>query len=81
VQGLNLDLDWEGNERWEDAAGEKAARAHPLETGEPAIDTEDPADQEPLQTPHADVEVATPPLSGAGNAEDDMPKVAAPAGE
>lgn len=81
VQDLNLDLDWEGNERWEDAAGEKAARAHPLETGEPAIDTEDPADQEPLQTPHADVEVATPPLPGAENAEDDMPKVAAPAGE
>ena len=75
VQDLNLDLDWE------DAADDKAASTNSLETGEPAIDIENSADQEPLQTPHADAEVAALPLPDMQTAEDDMPKVAAPTGE
>ena len=47
VQDLNLDLDWEGDDRGEDSADEKAASSHSLETGDPAIDLEDSEDQEP----------------------------------
>ena len=79
VQDLNLDLDWEGDERWEDAAGDKAASTNSLETGEPAIDLENSADQDPLQTPHS--EVAALPIPDVQTAKEDMPKVAAPAGE
>ncbi len=68
-------------ERWEEAADDKAASMQLLETGEPAIDIENSADQEPLQTPHADAEVAALPLPDVQTAEDDIPKVAAPAGE
>ena len=63
------------------AADDKAASMQLLETGEPAIDIENSADQEPLQTSHADAEVAALPLPDVQTAEDDIPKVAAPAGE
>jgi hypothetical protein len=81
VQDLNLDLDWEEDERREDAMDDKTASTYPLETGEFPIDVEDSADHEPLQTPHTDVEVAAIPPPDVQTAEDDMPKVAAPTGE
>ena len=81
MQDLDLDLDWEGDERWEDVADDKAASTQSLETGEPVIDIENSVDQEPLQTPHTDAEVAVLPLPDVQIAEDDIPKVAAPAGE
>ena len=81
VQDLNIDLDWEEDERREEAANDQAASTPPLETGEPTIDTENSVDQEPLQTPHTGLEVAALPLPSVQTAEDDMPKVAAPTGE
>ena len=58
VQDLNIDLDWEEDERREEAANDQAASTPPLETGEPTIDTENSVDQEPLQTPYTGLEVA-----------------------
>ena len=81
VQDLNLDLDWEGDGRWKDVADDKTASTNSLEIGEHAIDIENSADQELLQTPHADAEVAAIPLPDVQTTEDDIPKVAAPAGE
>jgi hypothetical protein len=81
VQDLNIDLDWEEDERREEAANDQAASTPPLETGEPTIDTENSVDQEPLQTPHTGLEAAVLPLPSVQTAEDDMPKVAAPTGE
>tara|TARA_Y100000758_G_scaffold289517_1_gene242371 strand:+ start:265 stop:675 length:411 start_codon:yes stop_codon:yes gene_type:complete len=81
VQDLNIDLDWEEDERREEAANDQAASMHPLDTGESSIDIEDSTDHESLQTPHTGLEVAALPLPSVQTAEDDMPKVAAPTGE
>jgi hypothetical protein len=81
VQDLNLDLDWEEDERREDTMDDKTASMHPLETGEFPINVEDSVDHEPLQTPNTDVEVAAIPPPDVQIAEDDKPKVAALTGE
>ena len=81
MQDLNIDLDWEEDERREEAANDQAASTPPLDTGESPIDIEDSADHEPLQTPHTDVEVAALPLPDVQTAEDDMLKMVAPTGE
>ena len=81
VQDLNLDLDWEEDERREDAMDGKTVSPDMLETGEFPIDVEDSTDHETLQTPDTDVKVAAIPPPDVQTAEDDVPKVVAPTGE
>jgi segregation and condensation protein B len=81
IADIVQDLNWEEDERWEVAMADTAASTLPLDTGESPISVEDSVDHEPLQTPHTDVEVAALPLPDVEISEEDMPRVAAPAGE
>jgi segregation and condensation protein B len=79
VQDLNLDLDWEEGERWEDVADDKAPDGDQLETGDLTIDTEVSAEQEPSSTSHGEGAVlALPDLESV---EGNMLKVASPTSE
>ena len=78
-EDLNLDLKWEEDERWEDVAEDKASDEGLLETSESEIETREASGQEPPSTPHDRGTVHS--LPAREGVEDDMSKVAAPAGE